>query len=301
MKLDDLLLQLQNHLWNSESRAYLQSKGINISPSNYYSTIPTIGEVRDSFEYSEFAPYLDNEIFDRDSMRQELLSLIEYTKDFDPAIDGNELECSEYYWRNGQFSYSDAASYHAFIKKYKPKRIVEIGSGFSSLVALGAIKQNEFGELVCIEPYPRPFLSDLDNKDELQLIKLPAQKVTVEKLNDLLTDGDILFIDSTHTVKSGSDCLHIYLRLIPKIRKRIFIHVHDIFLPFALPMDWAISHQIYWTEQYILLALLINNKKAKTLFGSAYHKEFNSELLEIFMQGRYQSGGGSFWFEYDGR
>lgn len=162
------------------------------------------------------------------------------------------------------------------------------------------MKKNGYGELICIEPFPRPFITAAGKDGRLQLRTLPAQEITAYMLNSILENGDILFIDSTHTVKTGSDCIHIYLRLLPQINKKIIVHVHDIFLPFGMPQNWLIEHQIYWTEQYLLLALLIGNPRAKLLFGSAYHNYFNAENLSQLMHGQAQIGGGSFWFEYDG-
>src|SRR5207249_2533368 len=140
----------------------------------------------------------------------------------------------------------------------------------------------------------------LERKAEITLLKRKAQALPLEFLNESLEDGDFLFIDSTHTVKTGSDCLHIYLRLLPQIERSIYVHVHDVFLPFGMPMDWLLNKQIFWTEQYLLLALLTDNPKVKVLYGSAYHYALNHEALNVFMNNKWPSGGSSFWFEYDG-
>ncbi|MFA7633976.1 MAG: class I SAM-dependent methyltransferase [Thiohalomonadaceae bacterium] len=286
----------------SSEREKIQALGINVIPADFYSNIPSISEIQNSYEYEDAtAPYLDTNIFDKKFLRDELSSLIDYSKDFTPETDGDEKNCNQFFWENSQFSYSDAMSYHAYIRRIKPKTIIEIGSGFSSLIALNALKKNGMGALTCIEPFPRPFLSHLGNMNEISLQEIRAQDVDVEMLNSTLNDGDILFIDSTHTVKTGSDCLHIYLRLLPYINKKIYVHVHDIFLPFGLPKSWLLDKQIYWTEQYLLLAWMIDNPRVSILFGSAYHKHFNPDLLDLFMHDRYPGGGGSFWLEYDGR
>src|SRR6185312_4847584 len=282
-------------------REKLQGNGITVIPSNFYSNIPSISEIAGSYEYEEpTAPYLECGIFNQDDLRDELSALIPFSEDFDPPKSDNEETCRSYFWENSQFSYSDAMSYYAYVRRIRPKAIVEIVSGFSSLVALDALRQNETGKLKSIEPYPRSFIEGLNDEGALELHKIRAQDVTADELNSMLDDGDILFIDSTHTVKSGSDCLHIYLRLLPRIKKKIFVHVHDIFLPFGMPKNWLLHNHIYWTEQYLLLALLIDNPKIRVLFGSAYHGHFNAELLARFMHGRFAGGGGSFWFEYDG-
>ena len=300
---DAALPVMQKLLWaDPQDRARLQEQGLNVTPSNFYSSTPSISEITSSYEYGESEPpYLNCGIFDQEKLRGELAELLPYAADFTPDETGNDKTCTSYFWKNSQFSFSDAMSYYAYVRRIRPKTVVEIGSGFSSLIAMEALRKNGVGTLRCIEPFPRPFITSLGKAGALELQALRAQDVTAESLNAMLEDGDILFIDSTHTVKTGSDCLHIYLRLLPKITKKIFVHVHDIFLPFGLPQKWLIDQQIYWTEQYLLLALLIDNPRANLLFGSAYHKHFNDDLLTEFMHGRCGSGGGSFWFEYDGR
>ncbi|WP_082151536.1 dienelactone hydrolase family protein [Caenimonas sp. SL110] len=294
---------LKRLLWGPrEERELIQGAGINVIPANFYSSIPSIAEVRESYEYVEGAvPYLDESIFDPQTMRGTLAELVPWSADFTPELEGDQETCRSYFWKNSQFSFSDSMSYWAFVRKTKPKTVVEIGSGFSSLVAMEALEKNGAGTLRCIEPYPRPFITGLASEGRIKHIPVRAQDVTPDMLNDMLEDGDILFIDSTHTVKSGSDCLHIYLRLLPAIRKKVLVHVHDVFLPFGMPQAWLLDMHIYWTEQYLLLAFLTDNPRARVLFGSAYNEHFNKPLLEDFMHGRFASGGGSFWFEYDGR
>ena len=93
----------------------------------------------------------------------------------------------------------------------------------------------------------------------VDLVTKPAQDLESDFFNVLLDDGDILFIDSTHTVKHDSDVLHIYLRILPEIQKSIAVHVHDIYLPKPLPMNLLRDHQIYWNEQYLLYSYLLSN------------------------------------------
>lgn len=285
-----------------ETRAQLQKNQIAVVPANFYSNIPTLEEIESSFEYvgEEDPPYLSTGIFDSASMREELLDLTAYSQDFAPEEEGDPQNPAAFYGSNDQFPYVDGMAYHAVLRKLKPKNVVEIGSGFSSLVAIEALKRNGGGKLTCIEPFPRKFLEDRAERGHVDLIRKKAQDF--EDLNDMLQDGDVLFIDSTHTVKTGSDCLHLYLRLLPKVKRRIWVHAHDIFLPFGMPQDWARDLHIYWTEQYLLLAFLLDNPKAKVKFGSKYHEYADRKLLEqTFMHGRSPSkDGGSLWFEYDG-
>ena len=227
-----------------------------------------------------------------------LEELTTFSSEFIPPVDGDKENPSVYFWKSGQFGYSDAMAYYCFVRHLRPSTILEIGSGFSTLVAMEAVGKNGAGAIHCAEPYPRSFLVD---NPSITLHERTAQSLDAGFINDLLSDGDILFIDSTHTVKSGSDCLHIYLRLLPEIRRNIVVHVHDVFLPYALPKQWLTDKQIFWTEQYLLMAFLLDNPKAQILFGSNYAAEFLHDEMTCFMGGKASIGGSSLWFSYDGR
>jgi len=289
------LLPKRAWLWaDLEVRRRIQAHGINVVPADFYSNTPTIADIEGSFEYaSEEPPYTLP--LDEAAVRMELESLMPYAAEFSPpqADPGD----GGFFWDNGLFNGSAAMAYYCYVRKLEPRAVVEIGSGYSSLVALAALKANGKGRLSCIEPYPKDFLK---GRADLTLIQEIAQRITPERLNDTLADGDVLFIDSTHTVKAGSDCLHIYLRLLPHIRRRIHVHVHDIYLPFGMPKKLMLENQTHWTEQYLLLAFLLDNPKARILFGSRYHMWRNREMLTRFMQSKGAPGGGSFWFEYNG-
>lgn len=290
---------LQRLVWSSvETRKKIQQYGINVLPCDFYSSTPSIEEIENSFEYgADEPPYFNVQLFNEHRFLQMLEKLDMFSAEFNPSTVGDEENCTEFFWNNSQFSYSDAMSYYCFVRLLQPSNIVEIGGGFSTLVAIEAIKKNGSGIIKVIEPFPRSFLKE---RDEIDLLCVKAQDLKLEFLNDSLHDGDILFIDSTHTVKSGSDCAHIYLRLLPKIRRDIYVHVHDVFLPFGLPRDWLLDRQIFWTEQYLLFAFLVDNQKANLLYGSNFNAKWHPALMERFMDGKYPIGGGSVWFRYDG-
>lgn len=132
---------------------------------------------------------------------------------------------------------------------------------------------------------------------KIHLIRKEIQELDIDWFNDRISHNSILFIDSTHTVKSGSDCLYLNLNILPDLKATTYVHSHDIHLPIAVSKDWLLELQIHWTEQYLLYAYLLENHKAQVLFSSAYAKQFLPDLLNRFMHGRYQSGGGSLWFQ----
>jgi hypothetical protein len=171
-------------------------------------------------------------LFNRDLLRTELAALMEYAAELAPPLEGDENHGQRFFWRNSQFSYSDAMSYYyCFIRRLKPRTVVEIGGGFSTLLTLEALRRNGRGKVVCVEPFPRPFLM---NNTEIELHQHTAQEISAAWLNNRLQDGDVVSIDSTHTVKTGSDCVHIYLRLLPRIERNVYVHAHDIFIPFGV-------------------------------------------------------------------
>jgi hypothetical protein len=291
---------LQRLRWaDRATRAKIQAWGVNVLPITLYSNTPSIAEIEMSYEYADGdPPYLNPHIFDHARFEETLEMLRPFASEFAPPCDGDAEQPAGFFWKNDQFSYGDAMAYWCFLRHTRPANVVEIGSGFSTLVALAAVEKNGAGMVHCIEPFPQRFLSE-DRRIDLRAV--PAQQMTAEELNDLLRDGDVLFIDSTHTVKTGSDCAHLYLRLVPQLRRNVLVHVHDVFLPFGMPKAWLLEKQIFWTEQYLLLAFLLDNARATAIYGSTYNAERHPVLMDALMGGKYPKGGGSFWFRYDGR
>lgn len=270
----------------SELRKELQKLGVNVIPANFYSSVPLIEDLQ------RFPDPGYNRIFNKQTMVRGLTDLAKHAADFDAPMTADENE-PIYRWKC-DFSYSDAPSYHAFIRKLRPRTVLAVGSGYSTLIARKAFD----GKIVCIDADPRPFLKSLP---DVAVIDKPVQAIDPEFFNDTLSAGDILFINSTHTVKQGSDCLHLYLSVLPEIRRDITVHVHDIHLPEQMPLYYGRDHQIYWTEQYLLYAYLLENPRAKVIFSSTWHYLHNRERLETFMRGRYPAGGGSIWFSHKAR
>lgn len=280
------------------TRARLQQGGVNIVPSNFYSDIPSVADIEQSFEFKgDGAPYKSPRVFDPERLAAFLAEIDGYAEEFAPVREGSREDPAGFFWENPAFSFSDAMAYYCVLRHVKPARVIEIGSGYSTLVALQALERNGRGEIVSVEPFPMPWLEKLE--DRLTLVRERVQDLEVAFFNDRLADGDVLFIDSTHTVKAGSDCLHIYLRVLPELTADLTVHVHDIFLPFPMPRQQFDRH-IYWTEQYLFYAFLLDNPRARVVYGSRYNHAFARADLDRFMRGRWPSGGASMWFELKG-
>lgn len=284
----------------AELRKELEENGVQLLPCNFYSPVPRISEVEQSWELeNDGMPYLESELYDNEFMLSFMNECLKpYSAHFNPPQEQTQNPL-QFYWNNSQFSFVDALCYYCMIRHYRPSRIVEIGSGFSSLIALQALADVGSGELIMIEPYPPEVLTKAlqSNKSTVPhtLITDPVQKAPSSLFSDL-GENDILFVDSTHTVKAGGDCPFIYLKILPALPPGVSVHAHDIFLPAPMPASWITEHCLYFAEQYLLQAYLLENPAIKVLFAAHYHKLLNTEQLEAFMDGKSEAKGGSFWF-----
>ena len=190
-----------------------------------------------------------------------------------------------YYLVNGGFMAGDGNAYYALIRYLKPNVIIEIGSGNSTMLANHAIEKNieEVDEYECkfiaIEPNPSNYLMTLPQLMELKKCKL--QDVPLEYFLQL-GSGDILFIDSSHVLKSGGDVWLEYCEIIPRLKSGVYIHVHDISLPYPYPSVYYDTH-LYWNEQYVLQALMTNNDKLEVIWAGTYlfHK-YADRMITMF-------------------
>src|SRR5690606_29720058 len=272
-----------------------------IVPANFYSTVPLVDDVRDSFEYraAECGPYEEPGVFDVERMRAFLAEIRAYGEEFEAPVDGDRDAPEDFFWSNPAFSYTDALAYYCVLRHAQPDQVLEIGSGFSTLVADRALRRNGHGRIVSIEPFPKPFLRRLPTV--ASIVERRVQDLPLDELLELVEGSGVWFIDSTHTVKCGSDCLYIYLKAMPRVTRELLVHSHDVFLPFAPPQSLALDKQIYWTEQYLLHAFLLNNPRAEVLFGSAWALARLRPEIEAWMAGRYPPGGGSLWYRLNPR
>jgi hypothetical protein len=278
----------------SKLRRRMQDLGVTITRADFYSEVPTVAELEATVAHPSRL-YL-NHIFREAGFLQEFLrELTPLAAEFDPPVQATRED--EFAWEGAALSYSDAMAYYCMIRRCRPKTIVEMGCGASTLIASLACERNGMGRIIAIDPYPAPYLRGLPR---VEVIEARVQDIDESLINGSLDDGDILFIDTTHTVKHDSDCLHIYLRILPHLQHSIFVHVHDVYLPDALRIEMMRDHQIYWTEQYLLFAYLVGNPRTRVLYGSAYHNNNNPDLLSAFMHGRFAKGGASLWFAQSG-
>jgi predicted O-methyltransferase YrrM len=183
---------------------------------------------------------------------------------------------------NRMFGPADAAVYRAMLAYLRPGRLIEVGSGYSTAVALDEADANPgLGglEITCIEPYPERLHQLLTGADHqrLAVLRRPVQEVdqaSFQRLGSL----DVLFIDSTHVVKPGSDVVWLFLHVLPRLAPGVVVHVHDVFWPFGYPGEW-LRQRRDWTESYLLHAFLIGNTSWEIVFFSSWLWQCHPELV----------------------
>jgi hypothetical protein len=203
------------------------------------------------------------------------------------------VEHDRFYLRNGLFDGVDALVAYCIVRHFQPRLIIEVGSGFSSLVMGCAAAENGGAPLVCIEPSPRDFLRE--GFHGLQsLVEKKVQQIDLDFFSQL-DSGDILFIDSSHTVKIGGDVNYLFLEVLPRLRPGVIVHVHDIFLPFEYRRDWVLDEFRFWTEQYLLQAFLTFNSEFEVLLANYFLSHYHQEALKAAFPALDRWIGGSFW------
>ncbi|MGA2000616.1 MAG: class I SAM-dependent methyltransferase [Terriglobales bacterium] len=171
---------------------------------------------------------------------------------------------------------------HCFVRRCAPARVIEIGSGVSTACVLNAVGRNRRegraeSQITCVEPYPSKMLLQLSG---VTLLRQMSQTVPMGVF-DQLAAGDLLFIDSTHAVKTGSDVMQLFLDILPRLARGVFVHIHDIYLPYVYPRN-TMHRYFGWQETALLLALMVNNQKLKTLCClSALHYDRTQQMRAL--------------------
>lgn len=190
-----------------------------------------------------------------------------------------------YFVRNHMFGSVDAEMLYGIIRHAKPRRMIEIGSGFSTLLSAQAIdanrRESHDGELIAIDPFPSRFLRRLAS-ERVRLVEVRLETLPLEEFAKL-SSGDILFVDSSHVLRIGSDVQYAFLEILPRLRPGVLVHIHDIFLPAEYPRHWVIHEKRFWNEQYLLQALLMFSRGFEVVWAASFmHLHHRARLREAF-------------------
>jgi hypothetical protein len=215
----------------------------------------------------------------------------------------NEEKTSQhrFYNKNGIYGYSDALILESMIRYLKPTRIIEAGSGFTSALMMDVNEKyfNHKINLEFIEPYPERLFSLLNEEDKKRVvIRLQGLQTVDLSVFKTLGENDILFIDSTHVAKTGSDLLFLFFEILPVLQPGVYIHFHDIFNNFEyLPdhFNWATGFG--WNENYFLRSFLMyNNLFEVVLFSSLLDSKYRDHIA-VRMPDYPFFTGGQFWMK----
>lgn len=271
---------------------------------HYYSLYPDMDSESSKFEkkYLELCR-LDQDIQDIDLNIKTQLAYLEKMKELISSIpawtDGSEYANSKYRYQTNAtaFCVPDATCLHLMLRLLKPARLIEVGSGWSSAVTLDTNEfyMNNEMDISFIEPYPDTLNKILKEDDIYEIKKCGLEEVDLSYFGQL-EKGDILFIDSTHVSKIGSDVNYLLFEILPRLKKGVYIHFHDIFYPFEYPYEWYKKEGWIWNELYMLRAFLMNNKNYRIIFFVDYlSKKYNAKMQECLNMNN--PFGGSLWIE----
>lgn len=268
-----------------------------VPPGHFYSPIVDPREAKQAFSST---------IATRDSLpgiELNLESMIEFWREIQPQMIEFGLKASQhgkrYSFENGFFDYGDALIYRSIISKLRPNRVVEIGSGYSSALLLDVLDEFHIScRVTLIEPYPAVLNSRI-NLTEEKYVELMQQKVQDVDLAlfDELKSGDILFIDSSHVAKTGSDVIYELFQIVPRLQSGVFVHLHDIFDGFEYPESWVLGDNRSWNEAYLLRALLTGSSFLEVYFFNDYFRANASDLVEESLSLFKRNPGGSVWLK----
>lgn len=257
-----------------------QRIGLTVSPNHFYWPVPDFREL----ETRKWPAEADTPGLDLAVDRQlDFLQTVVPQYQGEWASESAPFFSAGYGYNNGFFETVDAEIAYSLVRHCKPERIVEVGGGYSSRVMAAALDRNlkldgARGELVTIDPYPDRFPTKVLS-DRVHLIAQTVQNVDLDLFLSLQS-GNFLFLDSSHVVAIGSDVVREYLEIIPRLARGVVIHAHDIFIPADYPREAVLHNLAFWSEQYLLQALLMFNPQFEILWGSSCMQSRATRELE---------------------
>ena len=254
--------------------------GLNVYPvKNYYSPLPVLRHLEKNQLRWAKPSSLSGVKFNLDELKSRFEHLQQYMPEYLNLIPYEKVKLIGF---GPGFTYVDSIISYAMIRDIKPNIYFEIGSGLSTYYASLALdktrkEDNKKSSIICVEPNPYPKLKELDN---IILYQQEVQDVSIEQFN-ILEENDILFIDSTHVLRIDGDVAFLYLEVLPRLKKGVYIHIHDIPFPFNIPYPydyWTLKGSVgmYWTEAMLLQALLCNSDTFEIVLSTPlirYHDE----------------------------
>lgn len=262
----------------------LNDLGLNISPiSDYYSPLPIVSELERKRERWFKPSELVGVEYNIDQMKEMVAELIDkYATEYKSLPPYNEVRLRGY---GEGFTPVDALVLYSMIREIQPRHYIEVGAGISTYYgAMAALRNAEMGRAVqmsAIDPYPKPMLKTVPN---VTILEKAVQDVPLSLFEDL-QDGDILFIDSTHTVKIDGDCPFLYLEVLPRLKSGVFVHIHDVSFPYNVPYPartWIFERDwpFFWTEAMLVQAMLCHSQAYEMVLSLPMIRHVDEDFLQ---------------------
>lgn len=245
-----------------------QRLGVDVLPRHFYSSIPDTRELSSSNVWRRPMTLQGVAGTDTTVQMRELEGWL--TVDVRAVFDDTDVHAAAVE-RNGADGYGpmEAQILHGFVATQRPRRIVQVGAGVSTAIILAAAERHGLEvDVSAVDPFPTALLTELDEAGQITLLREPAQTVDLDVFTSLEA-GDLLFIDSTHTVKVGGEVNRLILEVLPRLAPGVVVHVHDITFPYDYPPDTDTGRLFFWDESTLLHAFLINNSHASILMSAS--------------------------------
>lgn len=257
--------------------AYLYRKYCDQRPGHFYSPVVNLDEIENRQEKIWPQKRLLKGIQLNDEVQHDFFnSLAEFSKTI-PFSSNPTPGKFRYYYDNKTYAHADGLTLFTALLKFRPKGVIEIGSGFSSSLMLDTNEAflNQKARFTFIEPNPEISLARLLRENDYKQADVRnafVQDIDI-KLYETLEENDILFIDNSHVSKTGSDVNFLMTEVLPSLKKGVLVHIHDIFYPFEYPKEWLLNLRINWNEIYVVHNFLLFNESYEILFFADYMQQ----------------------------
>lgn len=292
---------LSPFVWRRDHNEFLRLFRTWFPVGHFYSPYPDLDEVQRRAD-TMFDPEV--EIAGVDLRESEQVELLADLSGFMAAIafPAQPNQTHRYHLDNPAYGWTDGTVLHAMLRHIRPQRVIEVGSGYSSAMLLdtadGWLDQGDRKvQIRFIEPHPQ-LLHDLmrpGDEERTVIDARPVQDVPLDTFESLRA-GDLLFIDSTHVAKAGSDVNHLFFQVLPRLASGVWIHIHDIFMPFEYPHSWILEGRA-WQEAYLLRAFLMYNDAYQIRWFQSFMWSRHPDLVTESIPGAANNLGGNIWLQ----
>ncbi len=282
---------------------YWQSRGYHVLPMHFYQPVPDTRELSLSL-WEEIHEPVGIDLAVEDQLERLETFRSRFSAEYRRFPISPNPSQPGFWVMNGSFGPGDAEALYCMVRDMNPARIIEVGSGMSTYVIDLALTANRADgapgcSFTVIDPFASKSVDSIRTVTEMRAERI--QDVEIDAF-ERLESRDILFIDSSHVVATGSDVVFEYLEILPRLRPGVVVHAHDIFIPYEYPRSWLVDRHLFWTEQYILTAFLMLNPSFRVLWAGQYLYRCHLDALlatipSVAMATPVPYGGpASFWF-----